>query len=82
MMPLPLYDFVCKNGHEFEDLVKAVVKKVNCPDCKTVAIRQLAAPRLDYYNMGLDPCGLPTAGDKWAKMQTQKNHTPTDEASW
>lgn len=72
---MPLYDFVCATGHKFEELVKSDIKQAPCPLCRTAAVRQLACPHLDYLHMGLDPHGNPTAGDKWARMQEQKNRS-------
>lgn len=69
---MPLYDFVCTTGHKFEELVQSHVKMASCPFCRTASVRQLAAPKLDYLKMGLDPHGSPTAGDKWAKMHEQR----------
>lgn len=67
-----LFDFVCNSGHKYEELVQSGIKFISCPTCGKQADRQFPTPRIDYLRMGLDPSGCPTAGEKWAKMQTAK----------
>lgn len=72
-MSLRLFDFKCPNcGHAFEALVGPEDREEQCPSCAHLARRQVSRPRLSYLKMGVDPTGLPTAGDKWAKMHEQR----------
>lgn len=69
-----LFDFECKFGHQFEELVKPNVKRLRCPVCSSTAQRLVATPNIGYRLMGVDP-DFPTAGDKWAKMQERRKAT-------
>lgn len=71
MSKLLMFDFLCDNGHSFEELVQPDHKEINCPTCQARAWRQISPVRSDWRTMGLDP-GFPSASDKWAKMQEQK----------
>ena len=66
-----LFDFVCDDGHEFEELVKPRIKRVKCPVCSVGSSRLVSSPFINYRRMGVDP-DFPTAGDKWAKMQERR----------
>ena len=37
---MPLYDYVCDCGHQFEDIVRDADEEVACPECGQVAERQ------------------------------------------
>lgn len=74
-MKLMMFDFECTEGHRFEELVQPDVKHLKCPKCSGTANRQVSAGHLDYLHMGVDASGMPTAGDKWAKMQWEKSRT-------
>jgi putative FmdB family regulatory protein len=67
---LRYFDFRCtKCGETTEELIDKDQKRIDCSDCGGVAVRQLAAPRLDWKKMGLDP-DFSTAYDKWGKAKT------------
>jgi len=68
---LLMFDFLCKNGHQSEDLVEPGITEIVCPFCADKAYKQISAVRLGWRQMGLDP-DFPTCSDKWAKMQDQK----------
>jgi hypothetical protein len=68
---LLMFDFLCDNGHEFEDLVAPSIHILVCPTCGSQANRQISAPSLDWKNMGLDATSFPTLGDKWARLQIE-----------
>lgn len=73
---MPLYDFICIDGHKFTELVKFSERNgQHCPSCGEAASFIPPAPKIDYLRMGLDPTGNPTAGDKWAHIQEQKNRS-------
>lgn len=68
-------DFKCTGcGAVFERLIEDNVTTIDYPacGCKTMAERQLSAPKLWYMKMGVDPHGCPTAADKWAKAHIQR----------
>ena len=66
---LRYFDFRCTGcGETTEELIPNDTKKINCPECGAVAVRQLAAPRIDWKKMGLDP-GFTSSQDKWAKAK-------------
>jgi putative FmdB family regulatory protein len=37
---MPLYDYICECGHQFEDIVGKPEEKVPCPKCNQIAERQ------------------------------------------
>ena len=66
-----MFDFECAPCvNVFEDLVDKDLETLPCPSCGGTANRLIAAPRLDWRSMGIDP-GFPSAYDKWAKIKTQ-----------
>lgn len=70
---LRMYDFECVDCHKvFEDLVDPSIKKLPCVDCTGNSKRLIAAPRIDWLHMGLDP-GFPTAYERWGDAKT-KHH--------
>lgn len=71
-----IFDFECKKDGLFEELVDSKVKKARCPKCGGTGIRQIAAPRIDWRKMGLDP-GFPSAYEKWGKAK--RVHHATDK---
>lgn len=71
---LRVFDFVCTAcGETHEMFIENDEKTLPCRDCGGEALRQLAAPRLDWRHMGTDP-GFPGAWAKWAKAK-RKHHT-------
>ena len=40
---MPIYEFICKNGHGFERMLKfsEMDKRARCPECKTAGKRKL-----------------------------------------
>lgn len=40
---MPIYEFICKNGHDFERMLSfsEMDKRVRCPECKTAGKRKL-----------------------------------------
>jgi hypothetical protein len=82
MSKLIMFDFECSNGHKFEDLVKSDIHELDCPQCNAKAARQISAVRLDYLQMGLKPGDFPTAGDRWAKMQTEAKSRPAESEGY
>lgn len=68
-----MFDFSCTQcGETTEELIEDDKKKIDCPVCGGVAKRQLAAPRIDWWKMGLDPA-FASASDKWAKAKRHNN---------
>ena len=67
-MSLMLYDFECKSGHKFEELVQPSRKSLICPTCNLKATRLVAAPKIDNIRMGVSP-DFPTAARKWERSQ-------------
>ena len=65
---MSINDFDCDKCGTFEDLAKPG-ETVNCPVCGKASKRVYTTPpSLDYLHMGVDACGNPTSGDKWARM--------------
>lgn len=65
-----MFDFVCPDGHSFEDLVPSDQTTAPCK-CGKEGTRQIATPRLDWRNMGVSS-DFPTFAAKWERMQREK----------
>jgi putative FmdB family regulatory protein len=37
---MPIYEYTCECGHQFEDLVRNAEEEVACPECGQIAERQ------------------------------------------
>ena len=70
-MPRLLFEFECTKGHVTDHFVDTTVKEVNCPQCTETASRLVSKPHFPI-RQGVDP-DMPTAADKWAKMQRAKS---------
>ena len=46
---MPIYEYVCKNDHEFERMLKfsEIDKRVHCPECNLAGKRKLVQDFLD-----------------------------------
>ena len=46
---MPIYEYVCKNEHQFERMLKfsEIDKRVRCPECKTAGKRKLVQDFMD-----------------------------------
>jgi len=73
-----LFDFECKCGKVFEDLIDSQEKTAPCPDCKKKAVRLISSPRIDWLHMGIDPA-FPSAYERWANAKTK--HHLTDKGT-
>jgi len=74
-MSLRLFDFECRNcSLVFEAMVQAEKNTTPCEACKGNAVKLIAAPRIDWRKMGLDP-SFPTSYDRWANVQTAYHKT-------
>lgn len=71
MSKLLIFDFECRCGHQWEELVEPEVRLLECPKCSHKAERLISPVRSDWRTMGIDP-SFPSAAGKWAKMQEQK----------
>ena len=70
-----LFDFECAAcGKTFEEMIPDDSQTHPCPSCKGKAKRLVAAPRIDWMHMGLDP-GFPSAYEKWGDAKTQHHRT-------
>lgn len=70
-----IFDFECSACSKvFEDLVESDVQNLPCVDCTGNSVRLIAAPRVDWRRMGLDPA-FPSAYEKWGNAQTQHHKT-------
>ena len=70
---MPLYTYECECGEvfdEFNSIEKRHTKK--CEKCGAKAKQRITPVRIDYYNMGTDPYGNPTAAAKWARMHEKE----------
>ena len=67
---MPIYDFMCREGHIFEVFTKHSTDAQICK-CGAVAYNKPAMPKIGNIRMGVDPHGCPTAADKWAKAHEQ-----------
>jgi hypothetical protein len=75
------FDFECSRktcGKVFEEMIADDKKTLPCPSCKGKAHRLLAAPRIDWRHMGLDPA-FPSAYEKWGNAKTI--HHKTDKGT-
>lgn len=64
-MSIRVYDFRCPLGHVTEHFVESNIEEVQC-ECECIAVRQIAAPRID-----LDGCSghFPGAADAWERKR-------------
>lgn len=71
---MPIYQYGCANGHVSDALRKVDERKdpFPCPQCGEPTTHEVTVVAFDNLRMGVDS-GFPTAYDRWAKMQTQKN---------
>lgn len=74
-MGFRLFDWECaKCASVFEEMVNDDSKTLPCPSCKGKADRLIAAPRIDWIRMGVDP-GFPSAYEKWGDAKTKHHQT-------
>lgn len=74
-----MFDFKCNGcGRVFEEMIQDDAHILPCEECGGTAVRQLAAPRLDWRHMGLDPA-FSSAYDKWGKAK--RKHSMTDKGT-
>lgn len=74
-----IFDFECeKCAKVFEELVESEITALPCVACKGNSARLIAAPRIDWLRMGLDP-GFPTAYERWGDAKTI--HHKTDKGT-
>ena len=72
---MPTYKYRCDSCEiYFEDFKTKVSERNNqlCIECDGEVTLCLQPVHFDY-RMGTDPDGFPTMGDKWAKIQREKN---------
>lgn len=68
---MPIYDYVCHCGREFE-AIKVVALREHCwCTCGLIAVKKLTAPAFH-----LDPVSgdFPTRTQNWAKAHERANH--------
>lgn len=68
-MPFRIYDFMCEDGHTFDELVYAEETETTCKVCKKSAKKIPSAPHISV-SMGTDPNSA--QGNRWAKMHEQE----------
>ena len=68
---MPIYSFVCKEGHFEDRLEKDPYRTLKC-SCGLEAEYRPTMPHLATMRMGIDPQGCPTAADKWAKAHEKE----------
>ena len=74
-MALRLFDFECEPcAKTFEEMIPDDLHSHPCPSCGGEAKRLIAAPRIDWLHMGLDP-GFPSAYEKWGDAKTKHHRT-------
>lgn len=79
MSKLMMFDFQCTECEKvFEDLVSSDTEELPCLACKGNSKRLVAAARLDWLHMGLDPA-FPTAYERWGDAKTI--HHKTDKGT-
>lgn len=72
-----LYDFECGTcAVRFEEMVDSHddTRTLPCRSCEGQAERLIAAPRIDWLHMGLDPA-FPSAYEKWGDAKTKHHQT-------
>lgn len=70
-----LFDWECtKCASVFEEMVNDDSKMLPCTSCGGKADRLIAAPRIDWIRMGVDP-GFPSAYEKWGDAKTKHHQT-------
>lgn len=70
-----IFDFECeKCAKVFEELVESEITVLPCVACKGNSARLIAAPRIDWLRMGLDP-GFPSAYERWGNAKTIHHQT-------
>jgi hypothetical protein len=73
------FDFECRKCKSvFEEMISDDSQVLPCQFCKGKADRLLAAPRIDWRRMGLDPA-FTTAYEKWGNAKTV--HHKTDKGT-
>ena len=80
---MPIYSYTCPQGHLTEQMTKYETRTTSLKCiCGLESEYIISAPKIDYYHMGIDARGNPTAGRKWADMHLQKamrdNENPVD----
>jgi hypothetical protein len=74
-----LFDFECSDCSKvFEELVESKITVLPCVACKGNSTRLIAAPRIDWRRMGLDPA-FPSCYERWG--DAQEVHKKTDKGT-
>ena len=69
---MPLYEFVCSNGHKFDRFLKlADYDKVQTCECGVEAVKQLSAPMFSIDATNFVPYHSPATGH-WITSKTQR----------
>lgn len=62
---IKVYDFYCPNcGWEDEVFTDSGSSGISCPECASVAMARVPAPRVSWIKMGVDS-DFPSASKKW-----------------
>lgn len=71
---MPIYDYVCSNGHTVETHRKVSDRHnpLECPTCGENMTMEVGAPHFGVLKMGVS-ADFPTFYEKWGKLQRAKN---------
>ena len=73
MSKLMLFDFRCKAcDHEFEELVKPDVFRIQCPKCSETALRIISCPRIDKTAMAIQDGATETSLRHFERIHLQQ----------
>ena len=69
---MPIFDYFCPRcHHNFDELVKRYDDPVDCPECRTQANRQLAAPSFILKGSGFYSPGTFTKSKEGPKLDKE-----------
>ena len=68
-----MYEYLCPAGHMHEEIRAYEIRdRARRCHCGRMAEYIVSSCHIDYYHMGVDVKGNPTAAEKWANMHDQK----------
>lgn len=68
-MPRRLFDFKCKNSHDFEAFVDTDIKELHCSECGEIATRIISPTGIYLEPFSGDH---PSSYDRWNRVRAEK----------